>query len=249
MRMKSLWLDGKPSRDFGVAITGAGTYDAPERDLEMISVEGRSGDLVIDRGRYKNITIEYPASICRDFGLVERSLKEWLYGSHGYRRLEDDYSPDTYRMGIFKGPLNFSPGPLNRHAEFTLSFDCKPQRWLKQGELPIALEDINSEGGQFVRNPTPFPAQPLIQVYGDGPGTIRWKGADSIWIDLEILEFPANAACIVLDCESMAAYFGSDNLDSNIHAPVFPVIPGGGTTFAATGGITSVTITPRWWTL
>lgn len=244
--LKRLWLDGRSSRDFGLAITGAATYDAPERDLELISIEGRSGDLVIDRGRYKNIPVEYPASISTRFPERERALKQWLYGNHGYRRLEDDYSPDTFRMGIFRGPLNFDVAPLGRSAELTLQFECKPQRWLKTGERPITLEGTGSEGGAFIRNPTPFPALPVITVRGNGPGSIRWTDEAGKERALEVLELNGS---LTLDCEAMEAFLGSENKNGSIKAPVFPVIPGGGTRFKTTGGITSLEIIPRWWTL
>ncbi|MBQ3503671.1 MAG: hypothetical protein IJA75_03070 [Oscillospiraceae bacterium] len=244
--MKKLWLDGKSSRDFGLAITGAGTYDAPERDLEFVSIEGRNGDLVFDRGRYKNIIVEYPASICRKFGDYERPLKEWLYGSHDYRRLEDDYSPDTYRLGVFRGPLNFDVLPLARAAELTLRFECKPQRWLKSGEKLIVLENTGVEHGAFVNNPTPFPALPIIVVNGNGAGTLSWTDENRVERTLEILDMEY---FLTLDCELMEAFRGSENKNGSIKAPVFPVIPGGGTRFKTTGGITSLEIVPRWWTL
>lgn len=242
--MKSLWIDEVPSRDYGLAITGAATYDAPERDIETVTIEGRNGDLVIDRGRYKNIMIEYPASVARGFGDFERHIKDWLYKSHGYRRLEDDYSPDVYRMGIFRGPLNFDVKPLGRSAELVLQFECKPQRWLKEGEKSFRLEP-GADGSVFIHNPTQHPALPLILVYGQGAGSISWY-EDSVLRTLEILELNDD---IVLNSETMNAYYGGINKNSCVKAPYFPVIPGGGVTVTVSGGITALEITPRWWTL
>lgn len=244
--MKRLWLDNRASTEFGLAITGAGTYDAPERDLEMIAIEGRNGDLVIDKGRYKNITIEYPASIYRGFTNYAQPLREWLYGSGGYRRLEDDYNPDTFRMGIYKGPLNFDVKALNRAAELTLRFECKPQRWLKSGEIPFRVETPYSENESWCYNATPFTALPLITVMGSGSGTLKWLDENKNERTAEILEMENG---ITLDSETMNAYWGDANKNNCIKAPVFPAIGPAGTCFDWTGDITGLEITPRWWTL
>ena len=39
---KSLSFDGVESRNFGVYITGEAVYNAPTRDVEMVSIPGRS---------------------------------------------------------------------------------------------------------------------------------------------------------------------------------------------------------------
>ena len=58
---KSFLFDGKKSEDFDVYITGSAVYDAPDRDVELIDIPGRNGALVIDRNKFKNITVTYPA--------------------------------------------------------------------------------------------------------------------------------------------------------------------------------------------
>ena len=37
-------LDGTDSRDFGVYISGRGTFNGPARNLDFISVPGRNGE-------------------------------------------------------------------------------------------------------------------------------------------------------------------------------------------------------------
>ena len=49
---KSFIFDGKKSKDFGVYISGNAVYDAPEKDVELIEIPGRDGELIIDNGRY-----------------------------------------------------------------------------------------------------------------------------------------------------------------------------------------------------
>ena len=60
-----LTFNGKNSAEFGVWISGGGTYNAPARDVEMVSVPGRNGDISYDNGRFQNVAVTYPAFISR----------------------------------------------------------------------------------------------------------------------------------------------------------------------------------------
>ena len=55
--MKSFTFAGRSSKDFGIYLSGSGVFNAPERDVETISIPGRSGDLILDNGRFKNISV------------------------------------------------------------------------------------------------------------------------------------------------------------------------------------------------
>lgn len=48
---KSFEFDGTDSRNFGVYITGAAVYNAPEREVEMISIPNRNGAFALEIGR------------------------------------------------------------------------------------------------------------------------------------------------------------------------------------------------------
>lgn len=239
--MKKFWFAGQCSANFGLIASGSGTFNAPERDVEVISVVGRSGDLIRDNGRFKNVTVTYPVSICKDFLGRAAAAREWLLSDPGYKRLEDEYNPDIFRLAMFKGPLKFDVTFLNRAGETTLSFDCKPQRFLKSGEFPIVLE---SSG--ILLNPTTFPALPLLTVYGTGSGTVT--------VGDVTVEIKSNDDHIVLDSEMQDAYRVADsgayeNKNACIYAPEFPQLPAGETTINWTGDISRIEIIPRWWTL
>ena len=57
----SITFGGINSADFGIYISGEGVFNAPQRDVEMISVPGRNGAIALDRGRFQNIEVTYPA--------------------------------------------------------------------------------------------------------------------------------------------------------------------------------------------
>ena len=120
---------------FGVTLSGVGTYNAPERDVEYVEVPGRNGDIIIDHGRFKNIEVTYPINIEDNLPDNIAALTAFLTSQRGYQRLEDTRHPDEYRMACFAGPLEVDPtGRHNRYGEAEVVFICKPQRFLKSGE-------------------------------------------------------------------------------------------------------------------
>lgn len=134
---------GIDSSDYKVYITGSDVFSAPERDVEYVSVAGRNGDLIIDNGRWKNITISYPAFIPHEFESEIDGFRAAMMLKTGYHKLEDTYHPDEYRLASFSGGLNPSNiTAFRRFGEFALTFNCKPQRFLKDGDKPMQFLSI-----------------------------------------------------------------------------------------------------------
>ena len=170
---KSLIFDGEDSRNYGVYITGEAVYNAPARDVEMVSIPGRNGSFALDKGRFQNIEVSYPAGIFAeteaDFAQAISDFRNLLCSRNGYVRLTDDYNPNEYRMAIYKSGLEVEPAQL-KAGEFNIVFDCKPQRWLTSGETAQAVVD-----GETLTNPTLFGSSPLIRC--NGYGQIAFGGA------------------------------------------------------------------------
>ena len=164
---KALKFDGVSSRTYGVYITGEAVYNAPERDVEMITIPGRNGSFALDNGRFENIEVSYPAGIFADteadFRQAISDFRNFLCSRNGYVRLQDEYNPDEYRMAVYKSGLEVTPAML-KAGEFTITFDCKPQRWLTSGETKQTI----ASSGDTITNPTLFEASPLLEVYGYG---------------------------------------------------------------------------------
>lgn len=233
--MHNLWIDGKNLCEMGIVVSGEGTYNAPEYDYAMQAVPGLNGDLIQDNGRYKNITVNYPAGITQNFAKNAEDARAFLLGYGAkYRRIQDDYHPNMYRMGIYSGGIDFEMGFLNRAGETTLSFNCKPQRFLLSGENPITVEN-----GQSIYNSW-MPTKPLLLVTGNGTLSV---GGTSITVSDTSGEF-------YIDCELQDAWQGLSNLNDNIEVEnhEYPVIPAGKSQVTFTG-ITQLKIIPRWWTL
>lgn len=170
---KALTFDGVSSRTYGVYITGEAVYNAPERAVEMITIPGRNGALALDKGHFENIVVSYPAGIYADteadFAQAISDFRNFLCSKSGYCKLSDEYNASEYRMAVYKSGLEVSPSLL-RAGEFTITFECKPQRFLTSGDTASAV----ANNGSLV-NPTLFPSSPLLELSGYGNLTIGGK--------------------------------------------------------------------------
>lgn len=166
---------GVDSSDYGVYISGEGAFNAPKRVVNMVAVPGRNGTIAIDQGYYENITVSYPAYISApDLQTLAENLSDFrnaIVSNVGYNRLEDSINDNEYRMAVYSDGLEFEPIGDSTTVELELNFNCKPQRWLKDGERPITVSS-----GATVPNPTPYSANPLLAVSGNG--TISFNGYD-----------------------------------------------------------------------
>lgn len=168
---KSLIFDDIDSRNYGVYITGEAVYNAPEREVEMITIAGRNGQLALDKGRFENIEVTYPAGIFADnqadYAKAISDFRNALCSKAGYQRLTDEYNVDEYRMAVYKSGLEVSS--VNSAGEFHITFDCQPQRFLMSGEAPITVSS-----GDTILNPTHFESKPMLEV--EGYGNIGFNG-------------------------------------------------------------------------
>lgn len=247
---KSLKFDNIDSMDYGVYISGESVYDAPERDVEMIAVPGRNGEYAIDHGRFLNIDVSYPAGIGtksrEDFADAIRDFRNALMSRRGYKRLEDDYHPDEFRLGIYKSGLDASPAMYGRAGQFDLVFNCKPQRFLKAGETETLLTPGTD---MTIYNPTMFEASPTIRLgsayYG---ATITINGVD-ITVAATSVDYT-----VIIDTDLGEAYRANgasvNNLIS-IPGNEFPkLVPGNNTVKFTRGSSSSLAyarIIPNWW--
>ena len=233
------------SSEYGVWISGVGTYDAPERDVEYITVPGRNGSLIVDNKRFQPITITYPCFIAKGFEHRFDAFKAALLSRPGFLRLSDTYHPDHFRKASVKGPLAPTTGIYNRSGTFDLSFYCQPERWLESGETGMLLGGL--ETGGTIWNPTLYPSKPMIVVQmetGGDTGTFTLGGQT-----ITITDSPSET--IYIDCDRQDAYFGSTNLNPYITLTTgaFPEIQPGDSTWQITGDVESLTVYGRWWTV
>lgn len=250
-------FNSQDSRNYGVYISGSGTFNAPARAYEMVSVPGRNGDLIISQDRYLNTELTYPAFIGDPFNTDLQSFRSMMMSVGSYARLSDTYHPDEFRAAYFADGLDVSPTNTLKGGQFDITFNCKPQRFLVSGGTAVEVTS-----GNALTNPTLFAARPSIVVQGYGTlyvGSDKITIADmypSIVIDSEILDCYANNGLPLVNSAIVgAAILGSGSYMANANAAVtfdtgdFPVLKPGSTTITYSGAITKVTVFPRWWRL
>ena len=226
---------GVPSNDVPVVVEHPPGRKIPRRKMNVISVPGKNGDILIPQDAYENFVQTYSIQIPSKgprLDIAIRKVTDWLLVS-GYQRLEDSYEPDIYRMAYYIGDEDIE-NILNQGGKATIQFNCRPERWLKKGEQPLILYIAGN-----VFNPTDRVAKPLITVSGSGSGTLTVAGVTIYMTDCN---------GVILDCENQDAYKGSANMNGTVSGN-FPAIPPGQCSVSWTGGVTGVTIVPRWWML
>lgn len=230
------WLDGVCCADYNIQLQGPMTFSGARPKGETVSIPGRNGDLFFPDGSYSNVTGLARCFVldAENVSLKFNAIIGWIMKTRGYRRLEVSHEPETYRLArVVLSPANETR--MYRLAPFEISFDCKPQKYFKSGQMPIVF----TTSGDALYNNHNFIALPFITVRGSGAGTLTIGGATMTLSDCN---------GIVLDCETQDAYRGAENMNSTVIGE-FPALGAGQTDISWTGGITAVEIRPRWWCL
>lgn len=237
----TLIYNGRDLSEFGVYCSGVKTFGSAERDYETVEVPGKSGDLLVDKGRFKNVTVPYECFILDNYEKNMQSLRTFLGKSFGYHKLEDSYHPDEYRMAMYAGGLDPETYGLEA-GTFDLEFICKPQRFLRTGDV---IKIFTEDG--IVYNETGMKTEPLLRIYGVGTVTI----GSSIFVTKATKNANQQPEYIDLDCDLKDAYYGATNCNSLIELKTgdFPILTEGVNGVGLGEGITKLEITPRWWVL
>lgn len=268
--INTLTFDGLKSSDYGVFLAGDGVFDSPARRGEMVTIPGRNGTLFMDEDSFDNIEVTYPAFIGTDaradFSDKLRRLRSDFAARRTYKRLTNTYHPDEFRLGVFHKGVETDPAYYTRAGRFNLVFDCKPQRFLTSGEIPLTF----TAKGE-ITNPTPFASNPLLKVTGNGNFSIGdyqvlvSGNPGTFWIDCEIMEAYIPAAEIYKWTDEQDALMTDEHgFDIEFaNGPVYPsnmlkyvvfanhefpqIVPG--MNAIEVDGITELVIVPRWWLL
>jgi phage-related protein len=227
--------NGVVSLDEQLIIQSKNTYAGAARDLSFTSVPGRSGDLLIDNKRYKNVTVKYTVAALEgihDIPEIAHRVKGWLSSEIGYLELIDSYDPNYYRLAAYASAYDLEQ-ELPCLGRSTIQFNCKPFRYSIEGKRPILLE-----ASATIRNPEYFPAKPYIKITGSGNITLTINSKNYVFKNVD--------GYIEVDSEIMNAYKGSDPQNDKMYTPTFPELEKGDNAISWTGTVTSVEIVPRW---
>ena len=244
--MHEFIYNGMNSRDFGLTISGEDTWTRPQPDIKRISVPGRDGDLIQLGNRFQNLDITYHCGIIRDLKTNFDAFNAKLLSDPGYHRLEDSYHPEYFRMAVFESALDPDVKQRALMGEVDITFNCKPQLFLKTGEVEQAV--VN---GGYVYNPTPYPAKPKIRFYFGGTaagGSITINGVTISAQD------PNTGDTFIIDCDKQDIYKYGSNVNWNneftlVDGEFFELKPGRNRIVCSGIQHDTLYITPNWWTV
>lgn len=233
----SFTFNGISSASFGLLVNNVSNFGAPSRVVDRIQVPYRNGALLLDTGTYTNYIVTYQVALINDAIADTRALAKWLLQPQGYCELSDSYNTGEFRYAAYYNDLNYTMAHLNRYGQATISFDCKPQRYLTSGQEAIEITgDVRA-----LANPTGFVSNPLVVITGNGTCSV---GGASITVTNN-----SHAQTITIDSESMQCYRGSTNMNAYVTMPSgFPKMDAD-TTTVDVGTVGKIDITPRWWQL
>lgn len=242
-----LIFNGTDLRDYGLYVSGNKTFSSPTKEYTKVSIPGRSGDLVTFDGRYSNVTLTYDSILIRDYEKNAAAIRSVLLSPEGYCRLEDSYHPDEYRMAVFEGPIDFESVYLEAGTT-TLEFNCRPERFLKSGEIPI---DITN--GNYIVNETLFSSKPIISIEGYGDITFEFENLHPVEFNFNIPQLKTGSYFI--DCEEMDCF--SIDVEGNYPnsyfiGDEFPILTPGSNFITITksnASVSRIAIIPRWYIL
>lgn len=250
--MGVMTFNGVSTEDLGLVIQTPPTYEFPAKEVTTLHIPGKTGDVIVSNDSYKNVERVYylAKKIDPSTGFIAdaNSIVSWLLKPNGYSRLEDSYEPLYYRMAAFNNNGSLT-NLYDVATTLEVSFNCKPQRYLKSGDEAI---EINSSG-EWVKivNPTSYPSFPKISLTFSRASTctVYFKDDDNNQIYVETDGNTSGPTYI--DSELKEAYniSGSKNSTTELH-PDFPVLmPGDNYVKFSGSGVDHINIIPRWYTL
>jgi predicted phage tail component-like protein len=246
--MGVITFKGVASDTLGIVVENPPDYKAPEKDYDSYHVPGKSGDIFVDHGSYKNTTVSYNialGSYTADFQDLTKTVTDWLFSSNKYEILTDSFDSKYYRYGFYKGSTEVA-NVLWTAGRATIEFDCKPFRYLVSGTTPSS--DISSE--TTITNPTSYAAKPKIEIVlkvASTGGTVTW-GNKTITISDD-----TEATTFIIDSDLQDCYYDTVNLNPYVSFSgdgEFPEIPPSGVTITVSEEIDHVKILDyRWYVI
>ncbi len=247
-------FNGVTTEDLDLIVQTPPVHAFSEKDSESYHVPGKNGDVIIDSGSYKNVERTYNiAAILKpnggNFTQVARKITSWLMSAKGYARLEDTYEPRFFRYAMYrKGNemLNY----YDQATTLNVTFECKPQRYLKDGDVFIELyNDIENA----MINPFNFVANPILQVSCLQDATISFckKDNNDDFVELYKITITEAVNNLIIDTELQDCYTesGYKNDIVVLKDKQFPKLEVGTIYVIIDSNVTSAKIKPRWWTL
>ena len=254
-------FDGVDSRTFGAYVYDVETDSSPVNDYSAVTIPGRSGDFLLNNRRFPNVEHTYYVLFPTNFETNYSNLRAYLLSRNGYSRLEDSIHPTEFYQAYVNIPIRPEITRNREMGKAKVTFSRKPQRWLKSGENAVPI--ITSSGRKSdIANPTRFASYPLLNFKLDSTPTCK------ITLNSTQIEITSNTAMsnkyVFIDLETLQCYGRSSATSGaftyynqyvkytvpNDHNKAFKLSAGvNSIVYPDAGNISTLSITPRWYTV
>lgn len=260
MDKHTVWIDGVSTDEIGIVLQDVPKLSAPVPRIEAVKIAGRNGDLHFWDGSYNNRTLRMLCYVYRDefvkdaFGIIQK----WAFPKNGVVQIDMDDDPTHYMVGVLENGAEVA-ARIDKLAPFELRFSVSPQRFLKNGQIPISFDLSAIEGSAEQRtfelfNPTSYDANPILRFSvkngKEGDGYLVINKGQGIFLRMRSgtstnFEIDTQNNSISSDVENdvVLDYISED---SNVFSLVC-----GQNTVSLTGpdNVEKFEIVPRWWEL
>lgn len=231
----------RSSEEFGLKITDINNLSSPKRSIEVVSVTGRDGDLIIDNGNFENFELKITCDIKSELvnkHIVEVAydLKHWLQSEFSYGKLIISDDAYVHYEAVCINELDISRIAMN-FGEVLLKFTCKPYKKVYGGDEKIIITHADKVINDYMSS------RPLIKVIGNGDITIN--------INSQSIVLKGIQDEIEIDSEMYNAYKIDKftklivNENNKMYSD-FPILEEGINNITWTGNVLQLEITPRW---
>ena len=232
MNTKYFVLDDISSDQYGICLQRWPSFTAPKARVNKVTVSGRNGDLIFYDGSFENVEGTLSCFVLHEqtYDAVA-DANRWLLKA-GYRRFSYDGDVEAYRLVRVVNGAEIAVR-MKRLDPFEIKLDCKPQRFLLSGEIPLYF----SESGVF--DCPAFEGLPLMKIIGNGVVSLNEK----------TITIAGSEDWLMVDCDTQNAYRENTNMNGKIYCTDFPKVEAGENRLVISGNISSVELIPRWYTL
>ncbi len=236
-------FNGKASDELNVVVEYFPNYKVPQKQYKTVDIPGRNGSYLVDLGTYSNVERSYEIAIAdkefrNDFSTMVNPVVEWLCSAEGYCKLYDSYDQEYYRYAVYKGDTDIV-NLLNLAGRCTLSFDCKPEKYLFTGDI---MATAYPGTDKLIYNPTAFKSKPSIRIYGKGQCQVAIN-------DAVITANIGSSEYVDIDVDTMNCYKGTTNLNRVVTFSDIPLMVTGQNRLHIISNATKLGVMPKWWTI
>jgi len=224
---------GIRSSDMGLQIDGNLTFEAPRRDMNLVSVAGRDGDVVMDNGRYESVTRTINCRLKTTNENVEsviNRIHNWLATDVNFHDFHWSGDSDFTYKAMVENPSR-TQRVLSKLARIALKFRIHPIKYLTS-----SLNEREVVSDTNIANQFSLSAKPIIRVVGNGNVVIN--------IGSQILDLRNVLHEITIDCETMTVVGHDGNAEFAKMYSTFPELRPGNNVITFDGDV-QVFITSR----